>query len=74
MGEVDRCVCFDVRFERLQAYAAAHDSDLDDLSRRFGCGRGCGLCVPFIRRMLATGRTRFDLDEAADTGDDAQRV
>ncbi len=59
--QVDRCVCFEVRFETLKAYADRHGSDLDALTAHFGCGRGCGLCVPYIRQMLETGRTSFDL-------------
>ena len=74
MSEVDRCVCFDVRFERLRAYATARDADIDALQERFGCGRGCGLCVPFIRRMLKTGQTSFTLDELDDSDSGKQRV
>jgi len=74
MGKVDRCVCFDVTFERLHRHAVAHHLDFDELQRRFGCGRGCGLCVPFIRLMLSTGRTQFDLNEAAHTSNENQRV
>lgn len=56
-GEVDRCVCMDVRFETLHAYAQTHDADLATLQEQFACGRGCGLCLPYIRLMLETGRT-----------------
>ena len=58
---VDRCVCFDVTFGELDAYARETSCDLDGLSARFGCGRGCGLCIPYIRRMLETGETSFEL-------------
>ncbi len=58
---VDRCVCFDVTFGELEAYARETGCDLDGLSARFGCGRGCGLCIPYIRRMLETGETSFEL-------------
>ncbi len=32
---------------------------LDDLIRETGCGGQCGLCRPYLRRMLATGETEF---------------
>ena len=32
---------------------------LGDLIRETGCGAGCGLCRPYLRRMLATGETVF---------------
>ncbi len=59
--KVDRCVCFDVSFARLRAYADEHRCGLEELTARFGCGRGCGLCVPYLKRMLETGQTAFDL-------------
>ena len=59
--KVDRCVCFEMAFTDLKAYADEHGCDFDDLAARFGCGRGCGLCIPYIRRMLATGETSFTL-------------
>lgn len=59
--QVDRCVCFDVSFERLKRHADAAGADFDRLQERFGCGRGCGLCIPYIRRMLETGETSIPL-------------
>ncbi|MHC4992115.1 MAG: (2Fe-2S)-binding protein [Planctomycetota bacterium] len=56
---VDRCVCHDVTFAQMREYARQERADFDALRRRFGCGSGCGLCVPYVRAMLRTGRTRF---------------
>ena len=64
--DVDRCVCFDVTLETMRDYARAHESTFEDLRSRFGCGRGCGLCVPYVQLMLETGRTRFPLDAVPD--------
>lgn len=64
---VDRCVCFDVGFATLKAYARAHRCGLEGLTARFGCGRGCGLCVPYIRRMLETGETSIRLIPPAES-------
>jgi len=67
--EVDRCVCFETTFERLKQYVDAHGGreqvDFDQLQTEFRCGRGCGLCVPYIRLMLRTGRTRFPVNAPA---------
>jgi bacterioferritin-associated ferredoxin len=58
---ITRCVCHDVTFVRLLQYAREHEgADLDALRRVFGCGSGCGLCVPYVRAMLRTGRTSFE--------------
>jgi len=65
---VDRCVCFDVSFDRLKRHARETGTDLAGLQERFGCGRGCGLCVPYIQRMLETGETRIPLIDREQTG------
>ncbi len=70
---VDRCVCFDVTFAEMKSHLAERDDGastqpnaaLDILRARFGCGRGCPLCVPYIRAMLTTGRIAFAPDDPA---------
>lgn len=57
---VDRCVCFNVPFTVLKEYAIEHSCGMDGLRDKFGCGRGCALCVPYIQAMLRSGRTSFD--------------
>ena len=53
----------------------AHDQGwtLDGLMAATGCGAQCGLCRPYLRRMLATGETVFHeiLTESAGPGDAA---
>lgn len=63
--EVDRCVCFEVTFDRLKRHADEHGGGYEQLRREFNCGRGCGLCIPYIRRMLRTGETSFPVDTPA---------
>jgi NAD(P)H-nitrite reductase large subunit len=53
---VKQCVCFDKTFAELKASGAA---SLDEIIERFHCSTGCGLCRPYIQRMLATGETEF---------------
>lgn len=54
---VDRCYCRGVPFVLLKELAALWGPDLDRLSDITGCGTGCGMCRPYIRLMLETGRT-----------------
>ena len=46
-------------FASLLPLARAADWGLDELVAATGCGAGCGLCRPYLRRMLATGETEF---------------
>jgi len=57
---VDRCVCFRVSFERL---ATSGVDTLDGIQHKFSCGLRCGLCTPYIRLILETGRTTFQAGE-----------
>lgn len=57
--EIDRCVCFDLRFADLKTKLAERPATVDQIAKRFGCGSCCGLCRPYIERMLRTGETVF---------------
>jgi bacterioferritin-associated ferredoxin len=57
---IDRCICRNRRFEDLLPEARASSWSLNELTRVTGCGGQCGLCRPYLRRMLATGETAFD--------------
>ena len=54
---VDRCVCHKVRFETLLEMSQRVGRDMGALAKETQCGNGCGMCVPYIQLMLATGRT-----------------
>ena len=56
---VDRCVCVQVMFEDLLRLHRRTGAGFDALQRRTGCGKGCGLCIPYIKAALATGRARL---------------
>lgn len=56
---VSMCLCRGVSFAALLERARASEWDLDALMRETGCGAQCGLCRPYLRRMLATGETTF---------------
>lgn len=57
--EIDRCVCFNIRFADLKQKLDERPASMDQIARRFGCGSCCGLCRPYIERMLETGQTVF---------------
>ena len=57
---VSRCICRDLAFESLLPRARAAGWSLVELIRETGAGGQCGLCRPYLREMLLTGRTAFD--------------
>ena len=57
---IDRCICRNRRFEDLLPEARERAWSLDEMIRITGCGGQCGLCRPYLRRMLATGETEFN--------------
>jgi bacterioferritin-associated ferredoxin len=56
---IDRCVCRNTPFTVLLPRARGSGWDLPQLIEATGCGGQCGLCRPYLRRMLATGETEF---------------
>lgn len=56
---ISMCVCRRTPFADLLPLARANGWDLEALVSATGCGAQCGLCRPYLRRMLATGETEF---------------
>jgi bacterioferritin-associated ferredoxin len=56
---ISKCVCRELPFTRLLSAARERGWSLEELVRETGCGGGCGLCRPYLARMLATGETVF---------------
>ena len=56
---VDRCICRNLPFGELLPRARAGGWTLQDLMSATGAGAQCGLCRPYLRRMLRTGETTF---------------
>lgn len=46
-------------FARLMPLAKEHGWDFEAVVRETGCGDNCGLCRPYLKRMLRTGETVF---------------
>jgi bacterioferritin-associated ferredoxin len=60
---VTKCACFDRSFEFLRDQAV---QSVAEIAGRYGCTTQCGLCRPYIERMLATGETAFEVIESSD--------
>ena len=56
---VSGCICRRMPFARLLPLAREHGWDAEAIGRETGCGEQCGLCRPYLRRMLRTGETGF---------------
>lgn len=56
---ISKCVCRGMPFTRLLSAARERGWSLGDLVRETGCGGSCGLCRPYLARMLATDETVF---------------
>ena len=56
---VDRCICRNRLFADLLPEARVQGWDLAALMAATGCGAQCGLCRPYLLRMLETGKTVF---------------
>ena len=69
------CMCYSLSFAQLKAMAEANGwRTAADITAAVGCGGGCGLCRPYLRRMLETGETAFDVlpPDSADTNSAAE--
>jgi bacterioferritin-associated ferredoxin len=59
---VRACICFPHSFVELLDLARANGwSTAEDISKAVGCGTGCGQCRPYLRLMLETGETEFEI-------------
>lgn len=57
---IDRCLCFGRTFAELAEVAAETGArSVPELQEHVVFGRKCGLCHPYVRRMLRTGQTVF---------------
>jgi len=58
--QIDRCVCFDLTFAFVLKDAREKQRTVEQVESSLGCGGGCGLCRPYLRRCLRTGETSFE--------------
>lgn len=66
--QIDRCVCYNRRFAELRLVAEQTGApSVEALQEHVAFGLKCGLCHPYVRRMLSTGETVFT--EVIEAGD-----
>jgi bacterioferritin-associated ferredoxin len=58
---VHRCVCHDIEFADLKHLADSVNLDIEGLKRASRCCSSCGMCEPYVRLMLVTGKVRFPI-------------
>jgi len=58
---IDRCVCFDVTFERIALWAKEQPKvvEVRDATAQFGCGGRCKLCLAYVACTLRTGQVVY---------------
>ena len=72
---IDRCYCFQKRFETLKTVAEATGAtSVTALQAHVEFGQRCTLCHPYVRRMLRTGDVVFhEIIEEADEPEESAR-
>lgn len=58
---VTRCLCLNLTFVELHDLAQREGLDFNGLRDRSRCCTGCGMCEPYVRVMLNTGKTSFQV-------------
>ena len=57
---VRACMCYPHTFAELKQLAEANGwQTVREITAALGCGSGCGLCRPYLAKMLETGETEF---------------
>lgn len=57
---VTKCVCKRITFSELKVLAEEKNfCSLDEILAEKIAGSGCGMCKPYINKMLVTGITEF---------------
>jgi bacterioferritin-associated ferredoxin len=60
--KVTKCVCYDMTFQELKEIMKKNDlKTIEELRKIKPVGTNCKLCVPYIKRMISTGETEFEL-------------
>ena len=70
---VTKCVCYEKTFAELKTIAGqVGATTVEALQRHVEFGHNCQLCHPYIRRMLLTGETVFDVIKLPDQPSDRE--
>ena len=55
---VTRCVCQRMTFDSLLRLCREYGWNIEELVANTGCGDQCGMCHPYLERMLETGEVK----------------
>lgn len=59
---VKRCICFQRTFAEIKVLCEQNVwTTIAEIACGTGCSTGCGLCRPYLARMLFTGDTEFPI-------------
>lgn len=58
------CLCYKLTFSEIKTLAEENSwRTVPEITAALGCGSGCGLCRPYLQKMLETGETSFALPD-----------
>ncbi len=60
------CVCNSVSFAEIAAQGL---QTLEEITEQTGAGTTCESCLPYLRKMLRTGQTAFEVSDAGEPCD-----
>ena len=61
---VTRCVCFNKKFSELKKIARSRNiTSLEELQKVVKFGLNCQRCHPYVKKMLESGETIFEVIE-----------
>ncbi len=59
---ITKCICYDTTFEEMKKIMKDRNlKTLDELIMAKTVASNCRLCVPYIKKMIETGETKFDI-------------
>jgi len=57
---INRCICFNTKFEDLKKILDESKlKTIAELQEKEDFGFACGMCIPYIVKMIKTGETSF---------------
>ncbi len=60
--EVTKCVCYDTTFEEMKEIMEKNNiGTIDELRKIKPVALNCKLCLPYIIKMIETGKTKFEV-------------
>jgi len=59
---VRSCICYPHTFAQLKEEAAQKGwTSVREITEAEACGSGCGMCMPYLQKMIDTGEVAFEV-------------